>query len=159
MEHGHLEGDDTDGHIDTLVRFTPEGNLVIQAAENRPEDSHYAGLHALVEECKTKLPGRELYLLPLPDMYSEDGDRLPASYANYLICNRTVLLPVYQQQEDAEAVEVMQRAFPHHNIVPVNCATLVQQYGSLHCISMQVPCNTFKPDVVQQLNKGVSRYV
>lgn len=159
LEHGHLEGDDTDGHIDTLVRFTPDGNLVVQASENRPEDSHYAGLHALVEECKTKLPGRELYLLPLPDMYSEDGDRLPASYANYLICNRTLLLPVYQQPEDAEAVEVMQRAFPHHNIVPVNCAPLVQQYGSLHCISMQVPCNTFKPDVVQQLNKGVSRYV
>lgn len=159
LEHGHLEGDDTDGHIDTLVRFTTEGNLVIQAAQNRPEDSHYDGLQALVQECLAKLPGREQFLLPLPAIYSAEGDRLPASYANYLICNRAVLLPVYKQPEDADAIAVLQRAFPHHNIVPVNCAPLVQQYGSLHCITMQVPCNTFKPEVVKQLNKGVTRYV
>tara|TARA_B100000614_G_scaffold67089_1_gene59435 strand:+ start:7777 stop:8826 length:1050 start_codon:yes stop_codon:yes gene_type:complete len=157
--HGHLEGDDTDGHIDTLVRFTPTSGLVIQAAENRPEDSHYQGLSALVQECAEALPDHTRYLLPLPAMFNDDGDRLPASYANYLICNHTVLLPVYGQPEDSEAVAVMQQAFPHHEIVPVNCATLVQQFGSLHCISMQVPCNTLKTDVIHQLNSGVTRYV
>lgn len=157
--NGHLEGDDTDGHIDTLVRFTPTSGLVIQAAENRPEDSHYRGLAALVQECAEALPDHTRYLLPLPAMFNDDGDRLPASYANYLICNHTVLLPVYGQSEDSEAVAVMQQAFPHHEIVPVNCATLVQQFGSLHCISMQVPCNTLKTDVIHQLNSGVTRYV
>lgn len=159
FEQGHLEGDDTDGHIDTLVRFTPTCGLVIQAAENRPDDSHHAGLAALVQECAAAFPEHELHLLPLPAMFNEDGDRLPASYANYLICNHTVLLPVYGQQEDSEAVAVMQQAFPHHDIVPVNCATLVQQFGSLHCISMQVPCNTLTTDVIHQLNSGVTRYV
>ena len=159
FSHGHLEGDDTDGHIDTLVRFTPTSGLVIQAAENRPEDSHYQGLSALVQECAEALPDHTRYLLPLPAMFNDDGDRLPASYANYLICNHTVLLPVYGQPEDSEAVAVMQQAFPHHEIVPVNCATLVQQFGSLHCISMQVPCNTLKTDVIHQLNSGVTRYV
>lgn len=159
FSHGHLEGDDTDGHIDTLVRFTPTSSLVIQAAANRPEDSHYQGLSALVQECAEALPDHTRYLLPLPAMFNDDGDRLPASYANYLICNHTVLLPVYGQPEDSEAVAVMQQAFPHHEIVPVNCATLVQQFGSLHCISMQVPCNTLKTDVIHQLNSGVTRYV
>lgn len=159
FEHGHLEGDDTDGHIDTLVRFTPTNGLVIQAADNRPDDSHYPGLAALVQECAKALPDHSRYLLPLPAMFNDDGDRLPASYANYLICNHTVLLPVYGQPEDSEAVAVMQQAFPHHEIVPVNCATLVQQFGSLHCISMQVPCNTLKTDVIHQLNSGVTRYV
>ena len=134
-------------------------NWVIQAAENRPEDSHYQGLSALVQECAEALPDHTRYLLPLPAMFNDDGDRLPASYANYLICNHTVLLPVYGQPEDSEAVAVMQQAFPHHEIVPVNCATLVQQFGSLHCISMQVPCNTLKTDVIHQLNSGVTRYV
>lgn len=159
FEHGHLEGDDTDGHIDTLVRFTPTEGVVIQAAENRPEDSHYTGLNALVAECAEQLPTHEQHLLPLPCIFNEDGDRLPASYANYLICNHAVLLPVYGQPEDAEAVTVMQKAFPHHEIVPVNCATLVRQFGSLHCISMQVPCNTLKKEVLHQLQSGVSRYV
>ncbi|MDC8829891.1 agmatine deiminase family protein [Alteromonas gilva] len=159
LANGHLEGDDTDGHIDTLVRFTPAGGLVIQAAENRPQDSHYEGLSALVSECRQQFPEHTLHLLPLPAMYNGDGERLPASYANYLVCNRSVLLPVYDQPEDAEAVQVMQSAFPEHQIVPVNCATLVQQYGSLHCITMQVPTNTLTTDVIQQLHSGVTRYV
>ena len=159
LANGHLEGDDTDGHIDTLVRFTPTNGLVIQAAENRPDDNHYPGLSALVSECREQFPTRASYLLPLPAMFNDDGERLPASYANYLVCNRSVLLPVYGQPEDAEAIQVMQRAFPEHQIVPVNCATLVQQFGSLHCITMQVPGNTLTTDVIQQIQSGVTRYV
>ncbi|QJR81398.1 agmatine deiminase family protein [Alteromonas pelagimontana] len=158
FHQGHLEGDDTDGHVDTLVRFTPDKGLVIQTADNRPDDSHYAGLSALCEECEKAFPDHEQFRLPLPELFNDDGERLPASYANFLICNRAVLLPVYEQPEDGEAIAIVQRAFPHHSVVPINCATLVKQFGSLHCISMQVPQHTLKESVLAQLKKGVSIY-
>lgn len=158
LENGHLEGDDTDGHIDTLVRFTPDNGLVIQAADNRPDDSHYASLCALCEECARQLPEHHQYRLPLPDMRNNAGERLPASYANFLICNRAILLPVYGQPEDAQAIEILKNAYPNHVVEPIDCAVLVQQFGSLHCISMQVPGNTLKDDVLHALKKGVSIY-
>ena len=158
LHNGHLEGDDTDGHIDTLVRFTPNNGLVIQAAFNRPQDSHYAGLKALCEECEQYLPQHTQYHLPLPYIVDEDGVRLPASYANFLICNDAVLLPIYKQDEDAIAIDVMQSAYPNHVIEPIDCSVLVKQYGSLHCISMQVPTNTLQASVLALLEKGVSIY-
>ncbi|MEW9798555.1 agmatine deiminase family protein [Alteromonas sp. CYL-A6] len=158
LENGHLEGDDTDGHIDTLVRFTPDKGLVIQAADNRPTDSHYPGLTALCEECKDKLPDHTQYHLPLPLIENDEGDRLPASYANYLICNQAVLVPVYGQPEDAEALRTVQQAYPDFTVEPVDCSVLVRQYGSLHCISMQVPVNTLKTDILNALDQGVTVY-
>ena len=155
---GHLEGDDTDGHIDTLVRFTPDRSLVIQAADNRPDDSHYAGLDALCRQCNEALPQHQQFRLPLPAMFNADGERLPASYANYLICNQHVLVPTYRQPEDSEALDIIARAYPAFNIVPIDCAPLIQQFGSLHCISMQVPKQTLRPDIVSQLAQGVSVY-
>jgi len=154
---GHLEGDDTDGHIDTLVRFTPEQGLVVQSAFNRPDDSHFAGLSALVAECKKALPDHQIYELPLPHIVNAEGERLPASYANFLINNQQILCPVYQQTEDALAMQIMQQAYPQYKIVPIKCLPLVQQFGSLHCISMQIPVNTLRPDILQRLNSGVSQ--
>lgn len=156
LEHGQLEGDDTDGHIDTLVRFTPLHGLVIQGAYNRPSDSHFAGLFKLRMECQDAFPSHAIYELPLPHIVNDDNERLPASYANFLICNKSVLFPIYQQAEDLEALEVIQKAFPNHKIVPINCATLVQQFGSLHCITMQVPTDTLRPEVIEQGKNGVS---
>ncbi len=158
LNNGHLEGDDTDGHIDTLVRFTPEKGLVIQAAKNRPDDTHFEGLEALCAECAEHLPEHQQFHLPLPEMYNEHGERLPASYANFLICNRALLLPVYGQPEDSEAIAVVQKAFPDHIIEPVDCSVLVRQFGSLHCISMQVPVNTLKPEVLNAFQQGVTFY-
>lgn len=158
LSQGHLQGDDTDGHIDTLVRFTPHQGLVIQACLNRPADSHYAGLSALVDECAQVLPEHQLFTLPLPLVTNSQGERLPASYANYLISNQQILCPTYQQDEDRLALETIQRAYPHHQVVAINCLPLVQQYGSLHCISMQVPKGTLKAEVMAQLNSGVSIY-
>lgn len=158
FEHGHLEGDDTDGHIDTLVRFTPDRGLVVQSAFNRPQDSHYLELSALVAECKTKLPEHQIFELPLPYILAEDGDRLPASYANYLISNKQVLCPIYMQPEDELAMSVLQQAYPQYTIMAINCLPLVQQYGSLHCITMQVPLGTLKEQVLAQLNQGVSQW-
>lgn len=156
LQHGHLEGDDTDGHIDTLVRFTPNKGLVIQACNNRPHDSHYEGLKALCDECALELPEHAQFHLPLPYIENEEGDRLPASYANYLICNNAILLPVYGEHEDAEAIQVVQKAHPNHIVEPIDCSVLVKQYGSLHCISMQVPTNTLKESIIATLDKGVT---
>ncbi|MBN7827628.1 agmatine deiminase family protein [Bowmanella dokdonensis] len=157
FEHGHLEGDDTDGHIDTLVRFTPGKGLVVQSAFNRPQDSHYEGLRALVDECRLALPDHQIFELPLPEIYDE-GERLPASYANYLINNQQVLCPIYGEEEDNLALEVIAKAYPRHQIVAVNCLPLVRQFGSLHCISMQVPTGTLTDKVIAQLGAGVSIY-
>jgi agmatine/peptidylarginine deiminase len=107
-------------------------------------------------ECQQAFPTHAIYELPLPDMHNEEGDRLPASYANFLICNKSVLFPIYQQKEDAEALEGIQKAFPNHKIVAINCAPLVQQFGSLHCITMQVPQNTLKPEIIEKAQNGVS---
>lgn len=156
IEDGHLEGDDTDGHVDTLIRFTPLHGLVLQSAYNRPEDPHFSALFKMNMACQHAFPTHAMYELPLPFMVNEDGDRLPASYANFLICNNSVLFPLYGQQEDAEALEVIQKAFPNHKIVGINCAPLVQQFGSLHCITMQVPCATLSENVIAQAQNGVT---
>lgn len=158
LKHGHLEGDDTDGHIDTLVRFTPKNHLVIQTAFNRPEDSHFQGLNDLRNECQQQLPDSEIFELPLPHIVNKEGDRLPASYANYLLSNKHVFAPVYDEAEDNLAIQTLEKAYPDYKVIPVNCRALVEQYGSLHCISMQVPTNTLKPEIIEQLNRGVTVY-
>ena len=158
LRNGHLAGDDTDGHIDTLVRFTPDNGLVIQSASNRPDDTHFEGLTALVEECREALPTHKIFELPLPYIVNSQGVRLPASYANFLISNQHILCPIYQQPEDELAMQVMQHAYPKFTIVPINCLPLVQQFGSLHCISMQIPCGILKPEVLQSFANGVSVY-
>ena len=158
LRNGHLDGDDTDGHIDTLVRFTPDNGLVIQSSFNRPDDSHFEGLSALVKECQHIFPTHKIFELPLPYVVNLQGDRLPASYANFLISNQHILCPIYLQTEDKLALQVMQHAFPNFTIVPINCLPLVQQFGSLHCISMQIPCGILKPEILQSIANGVSVY-
>jgi agmatine/peptidylarginine deiminase len=158
LRNGHLDGDDTDGHIDTLVRFTPDNGLVVQSAFNRPNDSHFGGLAALVKECTQLFLTHDIFELPLPHILNVDGERLPASYANFLISNQHILCPIYQQAEDQLAMQIIQDAYPQFTIVPINCLPLVQQYGSLHCISMQIPCGILKPEVLQCFTNGVSVY-
>lgn len=156
FNHGHLEGDDTDGHIDTLARYTPLMGIVLQGADNRPLDPHFAELFKLQYEVSQALPKHKIYSLPLPHVVNEDGERLPASYANFLILNRHVLMPIYGHEEDAEAMAKVQSAYPNYTIIPVDCLSLVQQNGSLHCVSMQVPTNTIKPEIVERAQEGVS---
>ena len=132
--------------------------LVIQSAFNRPDDSHFEGLAALVKECQQTLPTHQIYELPLPHIVNVQGERLPASYANFLISNQHILCPVYQQVEDKLAMQVIQNAYPEFTIVPINCLPLVQQFGSLHCISMQIPCGILKPEVLHSFANGVCVY-
>ena len=148
LDHGQLEGDDTDAHIDMLARFcSPHTIAYTQCTDRR--DSHYAELHAMERQLGTftTLEGRPYHLLPLPlpaPVHSATGERLPASYANFLIINGAVLVPVHDDPADAIALERLTGAFPDRQIIPVNCLALIQQYGSLHCATMQLPAGILK---------------
>lgn len=144
LHHGYLAGDDTDSHIDTLARLCPGDTIVYVKCEDTT-DEHYAELNAMEQELRAfrTAEGEAYRLIPVPlprAEYDEEGERLPATYANFLIMNNAVLLPVYDQPEhDAKAIHQMQKAFPQHEIVPINCRSLIRQHGSLHCCTMQFP--------------------
>lgn len=156
FNHGHLEGDDTDGHIDTLVRFTPLMGVVLQGASNRLSDVHYEPLSKLQDEVNQALPLHKVYSLPLPFVTNDSTNRLPASYANYLILNQHILMPIYNVDEDDLAIDIVQSAYPNYKIIQISCTSLVQQNGSLHCVSMQVPINTIKSEYIEKARSGVS---
>lgn len=142
LDHGYLEGDDTDAHIDTLARFAAEDAIVYQGCDD-VSDTHYPELQAMAGELaalrtRDGKPYR-LFALPWAKPIFDDGRRLAASYANFLIVNGAVLMPSYGDPADARAQEVMAEAFPGREIVPVPCRPLIWQNGSLHCITMQLP--------------------
>jgi agmatine/peptidylarginine deiminase len=142
LDHGYLEGDDTDAHIDTLARFAAEDAIVYQGCDD-VSDTHYEELQAMAAELaalRTR-DGRpyRLFALPWPKPVFDDGRRLAASYANFLIVDGAVLMPAYGDVADARAQEVIAEAFPGRAIVPIPCRPLIWQNGSLHCITMQLP--------------------
>ncbi|MDD5393006.1 MAG: agmatine deiminase family protein [Thiothrix sp.] len=143
LAHGHLEGDDTDAHIDTLARFADPQTIVYMSCDD-PTDSHYASLQAMEAELKALRQANgepyRLFPIPLPAGIYDEGRRLPASYVNFLIINGAVLLPVYADEStDPLAIAQMQSAFPQHQIIPIDCRALIAQNGSLHCVTMQIP--------------------
>lgn len=143
LEHGGLEGDDTDGHIDTLARFCDPATIAYQACDNAG-DPHYAELTAMRRELEAlrRADGRPYTLVPLPwpqAVYDQNGQRLPASYANFLIINDAVLLPGYNDPADEPARTALARCFPDREIVLVDCQPLIRGFGSLHCVTMQFP--------------------
>ena len=143
LHHGHLAGDDTDGHIDTLARFcSPRTIAYVQCTD--PADEHYDDLKAM----ETELQGFRtdngspytLIPLPMPDAIYDGEDRLPATYANFLFINGAVLYPTYRQPaHDEQARLHLQKAFPRHELVGIDCTVLIRQHGSLHCCTMQYP--------------------
>lgn len=143
LDYGYLAGDDTDSHIDTLARFcSPDTIAYVQCCDK--EDEHYEALRRMEEQLKSfrTLSGEPYRLLPLPmvDKIEVDGERLPATYANFLIMNDVVLYPTYCQPEnDLRAREVLQEAFPRYEIIGIDCRALIKQHGSLHCVTMQYP--------------------
>ena len=143
IEHGHLSGDDTDGHIDTLVRICPDDTLVYVGCDD-PDDEQYAELHLMEAQLKTlmTLEGKpyRLLKLPMPHPIYEDGYRLPATYANFLILNGAVLCPTYGQPDlDLEAIRIIGEAFPDREMVPIDSQVIIKQHGSIHCCTMQFP--------------------
>lgn len=145
IENGHIEGDDTDGHIDTLCRFCPNDTIVYTACTN-PLDPHYDPLNAMAAELHAfrTLSGAPYRLLPLPlprpILHPLDGHRLPATYANFLVINHAVIMPGYRQPDNDEAaMRQLGMAFPGRRIVMVDATPLIAQHGSIHCATMQFP--------------------
>lgn len=143
LNHGYLAGDDTDSHIDTLARFCSPDHICYVRCED-VDDEHFDALSAMEEELRQfrQRDGSPYRLTPLPwpaPLYDSEGERMPATYANFLIINGAVLMPVYDVPEDTHAVRVMARIFPDREIIPINCRPLIAQHGSLHCVTMQLP--------------------
>ena len=146
LNHGYLAGDDTDSHIDTLARFChPDVIAYVKCPD--PGDEHFDSLQKMEDELKsfTQASGLPYTLVPLPwpdSCLDASGNRLPATYANFLIINGAVLVPTYNVRQDQEAIAVFKTIFPTHEIVGVDCRPLIEQHGSLHCITMQYPAGT-----------------
>ncbi len=142
LDHGALEGDDTDAHIDTLARFCATDAIVYQTCDD-PHDAHYDALRCMRDELAAlrAIDGKpyRLFALPWAKPIIDEGRRLAASYANFLIVNGAVLMPAYDDPADAIAASVLEKAFPHRQVVPVPCRPLIWQNGSLHCLTMQLP--------------------
>lgn len=144
LNHGNLIGDDTDGHVDTVARLTPNDTIVYMQCTDE-NDAQYADLRAMEEEIAALRTADgnpyRMIALPSPDaIHDEDGERLPATYANFLIMNNCVLYPTYAQPDnDRKAAEALKKAFPKHEIVGIDCRALIKQHGSLHCVTMQYP--------------------
>lgn len=143
LDHGYIAGDDTDGHIDTLARFVnPETICYVQCDD--PDDEHYESLQKMARQLQsfTTKTGKSYKLVPLPwpqAKFNEEGRRLPATYANFLIINRAVLVPTYDDPADEAALECLQKCFPEREIIGIACKDLINQFGSLHCVTMQLP--------------------
>lgn len=144
LDFGALAGDDTDSHIDTLARLCPENTILFTGCRDE-NDEHFEELlkmRAQLTLFKNQLGlPYNLIELPLPSpVYDEDGERLPATYANYLVTPRNIFMPVYGDSgNDMLACQTVKIAYPDHKVVPVDCRILLKQHGSLHCATMQLP--------------------
>ena len=144
IDFGHLVGDDTDGHIDTLVRIAPNHTLLYIGCDDET-DEQYEDLKRMEKQLSTfrTLDGEPYKLVKLPSpraIFDEDGERLPATYANFLIINGAVLVPTYNQPDlDAEAMRLIGEVFADRDIVGIDCNSVIKQHGSLHCCTMQYP--------------------
>jgi agmatine deiminase len=148
LHHGYLAGDDTDSHIDTLARFCSSDTIAyVQCLD--AADEHFGALRSMAAELQSfrTLSGQPYRLVPLPwpdPCYDAGGERLPATYANFLIVNGAVLVPTYRVPQDAEALSLFKELFPRREIIGIDCRPLIGQHGSLHCVTMQYPATVVK---------------
>ena len=142
LENGYLAGDDTDSHVDTLARFCRVDTIAyVQCTDET--DEHFEELQAMEQELQAfrQMNGEPYRLVPLPmaDPVEWEEERLPATYANFLIMNGAVLVPFYDSPKDEEARKALQQVFPEREVIGINCLPLIKQHGSLHCVTMQYP--------------------
>lgn len=143
LDYGALEGDDTDSHIDTLARLAPDNTIIYTGCRNfdDPQFEELLKMRAQLTLLRN-IHGEPYNLveLPLPDViFDEDGLRLPATYANYLVTDNVIFMPTYRQPaNDLLAMNTLKIAFPAHKVVGIDCTTLIKQHGSLHCATMQL---------------------
>lgn len=143
IDQDSLAGDDTDAHIDTLARFCNPTTIAYTSCVDI-DDQHYSGLKRMEAQLQSlRTPSGEPYnliALPLPKaIFNDKGQRLPANYANFLIINNAVMVPAYDDPMDVVSAGCLRDCFPDRTIIPTPCRPLVQQYGSLHCMTMQFP--------------------
>lgn len=141
LNHGYLAGDDTDSHIDTLARFIDEKTVMYVTCKDK-DDEHYHELKFMEEELQmtAQEQGLQLIALPMCDAVYFKGERLPATYANFLFVNGAVLVPIYGVSQDEEALQIFRNSFPNRDIVGIDCSVLIRQHGSLHCVTMNFSC-------------------
>ena len=142
LDYGYLAGDDTDSHVDTLARFVNEETIVYIKCEDR-NDEHYDALKKMEKQLQgfTTNEGKPYILIPLPmtePIYNAQKERLPATYANFLITNDALVYPSYEDKNDETVHKIFKTLFPKKEIIPVNCLKLIEQGGSLHCSTMQI---------------------
>ncbi len=143
LDYGHLAGDDTDAHIDTLARFCDVHTIAYVGCEDK-DDEHYDDLKKMEAQLQTFSDNAgepyRLVKLPMPDpCYDVENNRLPATYANFTIINNAVLVPVYGVPQDEKALNILSECFRNRKIIDINCRSLIEQHGSLHCVTMQYP--------------------
>jgi agmatine deiminase len=144
LNHGYLCGDDTDAHIDTLARFCDTNTICYQSCDDE-NDEHYHDLKLMAEELKSfkTIDGQPYHLVPLPwpkpKLSQLTQDRLPASYANFLITNTKVLVPTYQDPADNQALAILTKCFPNRRVMGIDSLTFIENFGSIHCLTMQLP--------------------
>ena len=147
LENGYLAGDDTDSHVDTLARLCPDDTIAYVRCDDAT-DEHYLALFMMEKELKRfrTREGAPYHLVPLPWPVPrfDGGQRLPATYANFLIINGAVLVPTYRDRNDAAALEAVGKAFPGREVIGIDCLPLLLQHGSLHCVTMQLPKGTLR---------------
>lgn len=148
LDYGRLAGDDTDSHIDTLCRIAPGNSILFTGCRNM-DDEHFEVLLKMRAQLTLFRTSEgepyNLIELPFPDaIYDEEGNRLPATYANYLVTPTHIFMPTYRQPaNDDLACRMVRVAFPDHEVIGVDCTTLIKQHGSLHCATMQIPEGAF----------------
>ncbi len=142
LSSGYLAGDDTDSHIDTLARFCNSKTIAYVTCDDE-QDEHYEALKMMEQKLASfhtlDLQSYQLIPLPMADPVFDEGIRLPATYANFLIINGAVLVPFYNSSKDKIAKTQLQKAFPDREIIGIDCSPLIKQHGSLHCVTMQFP--------------------
>ncbi len=142
LDHGYLQGDDTDAHVDTLARLAPGNAIVFQACDD-PGDPHHDELSSMANDLAALRTVDDqpytLHPLPWPRPIIDEGRRLAASYANYLVLNDAVLMPTYDDPADALAATIIADTHPGREVVRIPCRSLIWQNGSLHCMTMQLP--------------------
>ncbi len=148
LRHGHIEGDDTDGHIDTLARFCPNDVIAYASCDDK-KDVNYTELAAMQTELQTMTQANgspyHLVALPIPSAkIGLAGQRLACTYVNFMIINDAILCPLYNDPMDAYAIKQLQMIFPQHEIIGINALPVVEQCGSFHCLCMQLTQGTLK---------------
>jgi agmatine deiminase len=137
-----IVGDDTDGHVDDTVRFVNDDTVVTVVEENATDENYSLLQHNLTQLQQMRLiNGKQLNIveLPMPDKMVYEGQRLPCSYANFYIANKSVIVPIFRSKNDDKALKIIQQCFPTREVIGIDSTDIIWGLGSFHCLSQQEP--------------------